>query len=274
MTNKYIINGYDLWEAYKIHVKSADGLDITPKVKKRDEYNWPEESGIDVDSSTRLTYEALDISLQCVVLESTYKECIGRINGLINLLSDDGFHLLGSVLRGRLYPVMLQEVSSYKRVNAANSAVVAVEFTVKLISPLPECRMGSATVLAAGVVSLDSETDKLTTVWWGDGASSTGTGVLSHTYTNAGTYTILAAGTGVTSTIFTVTGGIVIDEYSYPATGDIIHVDVSHTSEAVWQMYQDILATVEWLRSIRGVGVFVQSSEPTEALENDIWIKI
>lgn len=243
MTERFIVDGYDLYAAYKIIVESAEGLDVIPKVKSREQHSWPDESGVDVATNTGLIYDSMDVSLSCVVVESTYKEAIKRINGLIALLSGSGLHLLGSVTRGRLYPVLLDSISSYKRVNATSNSEVWIKFTLKLLCPLPECRMGSATVTASGAVNLNANTSKQVTVWWGDGTTSTGTGALNHTYTNAGTYTVLIAGTGVTKSVFTTTV-ITIDEYSYPASGDVQNVDVSHTSEETWNALQAHLANL------------------------------
>ncbi len=234
--NEFIIDGYDIKEAFNIKVLSADGLDIIPKVKKRDERSWPEESGVEIDTATDLVFEAQDISLNCYVEEATYADGIKRINGLINLLADNGIHLLGSAIRNRLYPVLLQEVSSYQRRTSTNASRVAITFTVKLICHLPECRMGSAVVIEdIEQVSINANWGKEIMIWWGDGGTSAGVGLLPHTYESPGTRTILIAGTGVTSHIIPVIGSIVIDEYSYPASGDITHVDVSHTSEQTYQ---------------------------------------
>jgi len=231
LTGRFIIDGYDLYEAFKVVVQEAQGLDVLPKVKKRTEYDWPEESGVDVDATTDLTYEAHDITLDCYVQESTYADAVKRINGVVKLLSSDGFHLLGSQLRQRLYPVLLQEVAGYKRITPASASAVYVQFTLKLRCPKPETRIGNATVEASGQVTLVVPTGKDFTVWWGDGTVNENT--LTHTYTEAGTYTVLIAGTGVTSVVIT---GINVAEFSYPATGDIIHVDVSHTSEEAWEL--------------------------------------
>lgn len=234
LAGRFIIDGYDLYEAFKVVVQEAQGLDVLPKVKKRTERDWPEESGVDVDTTTDLTYEAHDITLDCYVQESTYADAVKRINGVVKLLSSDGYHLLGSQLRQRLYPVLLQEVTGYKRITPASASAIYVQFTLKLRCPLPETRIGNATVEASGQVTLVVPTGKDFTVWWGDGTVNENT--LTHTYTEAGTYTVLIAGTGVTSVVIT---GINIAEFSYPATGDITHVDVSHTSEEVWKDFNE-----------------------------------
>lgn len=239
LTGRFIIDGYDLYEAFRVVVQEADGLDVLPKVKKRTEYDWPEESGVDVDTTTDLTYEAHDITLDCYVQESTYADAVKRINGVVKLLSSDGLHLLGSQLRQRLYPVLLQEVTGYKRITPAHASAIYVQFTLKLRCPMPETRIGSVTVEASEQVTLAVPTGKDFTVWWGDGTVNENT--LTHTYAEAGTYTVLIAGTGVTSVVIT---GINVAEFSYPATGDITHVDVSHTSEEAWQMALALLQAV------------------------------
>lgn len=246
LAGRFIIDGYDLYEAFKVVVQEAQGLDVLPKVKKRTERDWPEESGVDVDTTTDLTYEAHDIILDCYVQESTYADAVKRINGVVKLLSSDGYHLLGSQLRQRLYPVLLQEVIGYKRITPASASAVYVQFTLKLRCPLPETRIGNATVEADEEVTLVIPTAKDFTVWWGDGTVNENT--LTHTYAEAGTYTVLIAGTGVTSVVIT---GINIAEFSYPATGDITHVDVSHTSE---EAYQRAVSIESGLKSVTNGG--------------------
>jgi hypothetical protein len=204
LAGRFTIDGYGLYETFGVVVQEANGLDMLPKVKKRDEFNWPEESGVDIDTTTDLTFEAQDITLDCYVQESSYSDAIKRINGVIKLLSGDGLHLLGSQLRQRLYPVLLEEITGYKRITPASASAVYLQFTLKLRCPMPETRMGSATVEASGEISLVVPTGKDFTVWWGDGAVNENT--LSHTYAEAGTYTVLIAGTGVKFANITGTG--------------------------------------------------------------------
>lgn len=227
LAGRWMVDGYDLFEAYKIVVTEADGLDVAPKVKKRDEHDWPDESGVEVDTATTLVYDPLDIKLQCYVIESTFADAVKRINGLTVLIASSGVHLLGSSLRKRLYPILLQEISDYKRVTKANADKVVLEFSVKLRCHMPENRMGVADVVADDEVTLVIPTGKDFTVWWGDGSKTVNT--LTHIYEQTGIYTVLISGTGVTSALITATG-VIIDEYSYPASGDITHVDVSPTS--------------------------------------------
>lgn len=238
-----MVDGYDLFEAFKVLVSEASGLDVMPKVKKREQYDWPDESGVEVDHATELVYEALEINLSCYVFESTYPDAVKRINGLLNLLAGEGLHLLGSSLRKRLYPVLLQEVSGYKRVTKAKAGEVVLEFNLKLLCPLPECRMAKVvTVMDDEEVTITIPTGKDFTIWWGDGTKSDN--VLSHEYADAGTYTILMSGTGVTSALITSDKAI-IDEYSYPASGDIIHVDISPTSAEAYAKAVEAIGMME-----------------------------
>ena len=238
MVTEYLIDGIDLLEGYNIRVIYAEGINIIPSVKEREQHDWPDESGLEIDPETELVYSALNIVLNCVVIESSYSDAIKRINGLILMLSGSGYHLLGSISRQKLYPVLYQGISDYKLETKIFANPCAIRFQIKLLCPQPELRMGSATVQASGQVSIDPETGKQAIIFWGDGSNSSGIGELTHTYTNAGTYTILVAGTGVTASVLTTTGGVVIDEYSYPASGDIQHINVSHTSEQVWNELQ------------------------------------
>lgn len=211
---QYTIDGYS-FSAFNALVSKAEGLDVVPKVKKREQNDWADESGLEIDASTQIVYEAMEIKLSCYVFEKTYADAIKRINGIIALLSGDGFHLLGSTLRKKVYPVLLEEVSSYQ-VTKTKASEVVVGFDLKLICPLPEIRMGLARVAANQEVKLIIPTGKDALVWWGDGAVDE---YMYHTYTNAGTYTVVIAGTGVTSALITWvdTGAIelTIEDYAY-----------------------------------------------------------
>ena len=218
MVAEYKIDGYDLFTAFKISVGCAEGLDLIPKVKKRDEHSWAEDSGVQVDATTQLVYEALDISLTCYIKESTYSEALKRVNGLIKILSTSGLHILESGARNKSYPVLLDEVSNFSRFTKFNAAMAFFQFTLKLRGPLPECRNGSATVLEGGSISVNANTGRSVTVWWGDGSNSTGTGLLTHIFANTGTYKQLIAGTGVTSSTFIATGVTIEDYASAPIT--------------------------------------------------------
>lgn len=195
LTGRFKIDGHDLYDEFSIFVKNASGLDVLPKVKKRDEHDWQEESGLDVDTSTEVTYEAMNITLSCIASDNTYADAVKRINSLVNILSADGYHLLYSQLRGKTYPVLLQEISDYKLLTTATASSVVLDFSVKLLCPLPELRSGSATVEAEEEVTLTIPTNKDFIIWWGDGTMDEN--VLKHTYTEADTYTLLIAGTGV-----------------------------------------------------------------------------
>jgi len=210
---RFLIDDFDLFQTYSCIVRSVDGLDVMPKVKAREQHNWPDESGVEVDTATSIKYEALDISMNLTVVEATFKDAVKKINELIILLSGDGYHLLTSVLRGKVYPVLLQEISGYKQLTSAIANRIGLEFSIKLLGPLPELRMGSAiiTVDIPSIVTINSNTDKKVTMWWGDGTSSTGTGELTHTYTTIGTYTVLVGGTGVLTSNFSVSDNITLD---------------------------------------------------------------
>lgn len=213
MASQFLIDGYSL-DVFNVKVSAVEGLDIVPKVKERTKHSWPDESGVAVDTSTDITYEAVTFSLKCRIKDSSYKDAVKRFNGLVALLSGDGYHLLGSITRGKLYPVVLDEVTGYKQLTATSANPVWIEFTLKLLCPLPECRMGSATVDINRTVSIDANTGKQITVFWGNGDVSKGTGLITYTYPSAGTYQIVVAGTGlILATPTTV--GVTIDDYYY-----------------------------------------------------------
>lgn len=204
-TGRFLIDGVDLFTTYKIIVEKAEGLDVLPKAKKRDTHDWPDESGIAVNPSTSLYYEAMNISLQCVLVENTYAAGIKKLNGLISMLGTANFRILNSTFRGQLFPVLYEDITNIKPNGGLGKSEVAIEFTLKFICPYPERRKGVATVTAGQTATVAHGTGKEFIVWWGDGAISKGFTTLTHTYTNAGSYTVLCAGTGMVTAVFTNT---------------------------------------------------------------------
>lgn len=202
---RFLIDGVDLYTTYKVIVESVEGLDIIPKAKKRDSHDWQDESGVDISPTTALVYEPMSISLRCKLVESSYTTGVKKLNGLISVLSAVNHRILNSTFRGQLFPVLYDEVSDLKPIGGLSRSEVVLSFTIKLTCPYPERRKGVATVTAGQTATVAHGTGKEFIVWWGDGTFSKGFTTLTHTYTNAGTYTVLAAGTGMATAVFTNT---------------------------------------------------------------------
>jgi len=201
LSGRFTVDGVDLYDIYKFIVEKADGLDVLPKPKKRTTYDWADESGVEVDPATDLVFESMGITLTGRVVGNSYSLGMSKVNALLALISKDGFHLLKSGFRNKVYPVLLED-STAKPLFGLTRQEVVIDLTLKLTCPFPERRQGAATVTALQAVAVRVDTGKEFSVWWGDGSMDKGFNELTHEYQAGNTYPVLVAGTGITWATF------------------------------------------------------------------------
>lgn len=138
-TNRYYLDGADLWLYYKVGVESgSDDLLKMPKRKESITHNWLDENGIDVDLS-RVFVEAKDIELKCHIIADSEADFWENYNRLQTTLKKPGLRRLTITEFGRDFFVYYKECNIYTRFTRIKSVnKVACKFSLKLTETVPQ----------------------------------------------------------------------------------------------------------------------------------------
>lgn len=180
--------------------------------------DWPDYHGKVVDLSNK-RYEEREITLNCWCKASGKIDFVERMNRLYELLQADGTaRLMISIhpTKPLLYEVYASDgVAPSKRWH--DDKMIGT-FSLKLREPDPVKRVVRHQRInyASREVTIALKTDKVVTVYWGDGSVSediygdyTGTKTLKHTYAENGVYYVIVAGVVEEITDFSTNGIIV-----------------------------------------------------------------
>ena len=214
---EYYLNGVNFREM-GIRVESSNGVTDLPKLKQAASVDWPDYHGKVVDLSNK-RYEEREITLNCWCKASGKIDFVERMNRLYELLQADGTaRLMISIhpTKPLLYEVYASDgVAPSKRWH--DDKMIGT-FSLKLREPDPVKRVVRHQRInyASREVTIALKTDKVVTVYWGDGSVSediygdyTGTKTLKHTYAENGVYYVIVAGVVEEITDFSTNGIIV-----------------------------------------------------------------
>lgn len=188
---KYYLNGVDFAQ-YGVYVSDSRGFLDALELKEPVALDWPDYHGQQVDLSAP-RYRSRELILECFSTAISKSDSVQKLTEFFNELSKPGLHRLmvdtGEV-KPLVYDVYRQGAVSVKKV--WRGGVNIGQFTLTLIEPDPIKKVYKH-IAATGAmqVSFTLTSEKLVTIKWGDGTSTTGRGVdvlLSHDYANAGTY--------------------------------------------------------------------------------------
>lgn len=188
---KYYLNGVDFAQ-YGVYVSDSRGFLDALELKEPVALDWPDYHGQQVDLSAP-RYQSRELVLECFSTAISKSDSVQKLTEFFNELSKPGLHRLmvdtGEV-KPLVYDVYRQGAISVKKV--WRGGVNIGQFNLTLIEPDPIKKVYKH-IAATGAmqVSFTLTSEKLVTIKWGDGTSTTGRGdniALSHDYTNAGTY--------------------------------------------------------------------------------------
>ncbi len=214
---EYYLNGVNFREM-GIRVESSNGVTDLPKLKQAASVDWPDYHGKVVDLANK-RYEEREITLNCWLKASGKIDFVERVNRLFDILREDGTaRLMISIhpTKPLLYEVYAPDGIAFNK--RWHDDKMIGTFSLKLKEPDPVKRVVRHQRInyASREVTIALKTDKVVTVYWGDGSVSediygdyTGTKTLKHTYAENGVYYVIVAGVVEEITDFSTNGIIV-----------------------------------------------------------------
>jgi len=208
MTNKYFIDGKDIYDNYGITVEKADNLLEFPKAKQGIKTSWNDESGSDYDVTESLVFEESTITLSCYIGGTSLTQIRNYITTFIKDVSTAGLHILRSVIYSEYIPVLYQGCSNLTKVTTISASEIYCQFTMTFIKPYPEYKVGTCVTTAPNEqVEISWLNGKRWIAWIGTHQEDDTTPI-QYTVPDVGTYNVVLVGTGVISDTITKTSNI------------------------------------------------------------------
>lgn len=196
---EYYLNGVN-FKAFDVRVSSSNGILDRPATKKVYSVDWPDEHGEVVDL-TRRRFEPREITLSCFIQAKGKIDFVTKLNDFLAQFDADGTQRLMIDIhptKPLVYEVYLPNVVAVSK--RWNDNLMVGTFTLKLREPEPVKRVvrHQRTSSATATLSITLTSNKLLTIYWGDGTATydvNGEGVtVTHEYQAEGIYYAIVAG--------------------------------------------------------------------------------
>ncbi len=194
----YYLNGVN-FKDFGVYVSRGRGLIDGLNIKEPKEMDWDGYHGKVVDLSAP-RYESREITLECFIAGPDKVNTIQRANSFFRELAKAGTQrLMIDTGEGKMLVYEVYQSGKVEINNRWTKGTNVGEFTLKLIEPEPVKRVLKFEVsdTATDEPSITLTSDKLVTIFWGDGEKETASGdaiTRTHTYSETGTYHIILAG--------------------------------------------------------------------------------
>jgi hypothetical protein len=196
----YKLSGVEL-STLGVYVEKVDGIFQVPDIKSELKTDWPDRHGEQVDL-TAPRYKSRDIKIKCYMKASSRIDFLMKVNQFI------ASYLIGPRLKQLLiiyentkplvFMIYLQKGLDISRETIWNDTKMTGTFTLTLREPEPWKRLLKFTAVTGAMqAQLAFDSNKLVTVYWGDGSytvTSQTSNNLTHDYSAAGTYYIAVVG--------------------------------------------------------------------------------
>ncbi len=194
---KYFLNGAN-FNDFGIYVSRGKGLIDGLNLKEPKEMDWDDYHGKVVDLSAP-RYESREIALECFIAGVNKVDTIQKANQFFRELAKASTQrLMIDTGEGKMLVYEVYQSGKVDINNRWTNGTNVGEFTLKLIEPEPVKRVLKFVVSDPETEepSITLTSDKLVTVFWGDGTKETASGSITrtHTYSVVGTYHIILAG--------------------------------------------------------------------------------
>ncbi len=194
---RYFLNGTNFRD-FGVYVSRSKGLIDGLKIKEPKEMDWDGYHGKVVDLSSP-RYESREITLECFITGIDKVDTIQKANSFFRELAKAGTQrLMIDTGEGKMLVYEVYQSGKVEINNRWASGTNVWEFTLKLIEPEPVKRVLKFVVSdpLAEQPSITLTSEKLITIFWGDGTKETASGMVTrtHTYSDAGTYHLVLAG--------------------------------------------------------------------------------
>ena len=142
MTNRWKINGTDIFAAFGAAVKSGSYLDIIspPTPRKRLEYDYIDQNGAKVDTTAALTYEPRRYSLKMAIIAGSYTDFWAKYNSLIGAMATPGTFTFYVSDIGVTCNLLYEGAKCTAKSRTFRSGKIAVELEISVFEPNPKTR--------------------------------------------------------------------------------------------------------------------------------------
>jgi len=142
MTGLWTINGLDLYDIFGAAILKGSYNDLLapPMPRKRLEYDYVDQDGVAVDTTSALTYEAKRFTLKLLLKASNHAQFWSRYNALFGFLSQaTSFELYVTDL-DKTFTLLYEGVAKTEKLTPINSGTnsVVATFEINVLEPLTE----------------------------------------------------------------------------------------------------------------------------------------
>jgi hypothetical protein len=189
----YLLDGVN-FKAYGVYVSDSEGVVNRPKLKNMATVSWDNYHGESVDLQHKF-YEPREITLSCFIKANSKNEFINKASTFEQLFDNPGTNRL--VIDVHPVKPLIYEVYCKDEITLAkkwNDELMVGTFKLKLVEPEPVKRILKHMRIseATKTCTITLTTQKLVTVYWGDGLVDfdiSGVNLtLSHNYAKGGEY--------------------------------------------------------------------------------------
>lgn len=159
MNGLWTLNGVDLYAAYGAAILKGSYNDLLapPMPRKRLEYEYVDQDGVSVDTTSQLTYQAKRFTLKMALKGNNHTQFWSRYNALFGFLSQaTSFELYVADL-DKTFTLLYEGVTKTEKLTPINSRAgnVFATFEINVFEPLTETIASSSPEL---IVSSDAGT--------------------------------------------------------------------------------------------------------------------
>lgn len=211
---KYLIDGVDL-STYGVFVSASKGILSRPKSKTAVKENWTAQHGATHDLSTRYVEERT-ITLDCFIKTTGGPSGFAQsMNNFLSIFSNAGTRRLSIVIdqdKPLVFEVYLDDSVDPDKI--WESAAMVGTFRLILKEPSPVKRVLKFVRTSGNqTATITVTSEKILTVYWGDGSVTDDvygeSQTITHTFTTNGTFFIIVAGVIEEIELFTTNATVV-----------------------------------------------------------------
>ena len=199
---EYYIDGRNLKE-FGVYITKSKGL--TDRLKRKDTLHveWDNYHGT-VRDKRRPRFESRQITLECMLEASSRSAFVEWQRLFFDQFDQEGTHRLTIEYNGNVKPLvyeveLLDNVDVEKTWGTYHDDIMVGTFTIKLVEDEPVKKvLRHISKTADSQASITVSSNKLLNIYWGDGTHTYSISgkdqIVTHTYTQAGSYDIIVAG--------------------------------------------------------------------------------
>lgn len=147
MTNKWRINGTDIYSTYGVAIKRGSYLELMtpPTPRKRLEHEYSDANGAQVDTQSALTYEPRRFTVKVVIIADNYAQFWARYNAFIASIATPASFALWVKDIGITANLIYEGMKCTDKPSSLRSGKIAVSYDLSVFEPNPVNRTYEST---------------------------------------------------------------------------------------------------------------------------------